>query len=159
MKRLLQTLRRFFYDTEGSALVEMTIILPVIVPLMVGGVELGRVFSDYTTADKSMREAARYLARVPEAGVCTANPWGLARAKDLAMYGSLNPGQDPQPLITDWTDPNTITLTAPACGSFGPQAVLRLSAQVPFNVTMLSAIGFPDSFTLDVRHEERHVGE
>jgi Flp pilus assembly pilin Flp len=157
MSNARHTLRRFARDTSGTALVEMAIVLPLALSLMIGGVEFGRVLSVYSTADKSVRNAARYLARVPETGVCS---WGLTYARNLALYGVGNPGQDDEPLIASWTAPGSITLTAPACGSFTDDTILVLDAAVPFDVFMLSALpGLSNSFTLSLRHEERHVGE
>ncbi|MDH6234632.1 hypothetical protein M2281_005250 [Mesorhizobium soli] len=156
MRTLSKLLNRFARSTSGTATIETVIALPLAISLMVGGIEFGRLFSAYTTADKSMRSAARYLARVPEVGVCT---WGLTNARNLAMYGMTSPPAGTQPLIAGWTAPATISLSAPACGSFGKAAVLHLSADVPFEVSMLTAIGLPNHYTLTVQHEERHIGE
>ena len=49
--------------TSGTATLEAAVILPVAIALMAGGIEFGRVYSVSSTADKSMRDAARYLAR------------------------------------------------------------------------------------------------
>jgi hypothetical protein len=156
MTIVARTLRRFAGDASGTALIEMAIVLPLALSLMIGGVEFGRILSVYSTADKSVRNAVRYLSHVPETGVCS---WGLTNARNLALYGVL-PGQSADPLVAGWTAPGTITLTAPACGSFTEDTIIALDAAVPFEVFMLSALpGFSNSFTLNVRHEERHVGE
>lgn len=156
MRAISKLLTRFARSTSGTATIETVIALPLAISLMVGGIEFGRLFTAYATADKSMRNASRYLARVPEVGVCT---WGLTKARNLAMYGMSNPPAGTAHLIPSWTDPTTIELTAPTCGSFPENAVLHLSAKVPFEVFMLTAVGLPNKYTLTVQHEERHIGE
>jgi hypothetical protein len=54
---------------------------------MAGGVEFGRAYWASSTADKAMRNAARYIAHLPQAAVCE---WGLKKAKYLAVYGNLD---------------------------------------------------------------------
>jgi Flp pilus assembly protein TadG len=163
MRALLNRLHRFARETEGTAIIETAIALPLAIMLMVGGIEFGRIFLAYATADKTMRDATRYLARVPEDAICATNgatAWGLANAKNLAMYGRINPPANSQPLLPNWTDASTVTLTAdPACGSFSKSTMLQLHAEIPFAVFMLTAIGLPNNYTLTVQHQERYIGE
>jgi Flp pilus assembly protein TadG len=161
MRAVLDRLRRFSRETDGTAIVETAIALPLAIMLMVGGIEFGRIFLAYATADKTMRDATRYLARVPEDAICATNgatAWGLANAKNLAMYGRIDPAVNSQPLLPEWTDASTITLS-PSCGSFGDPIVLQLQAKIPFAVFMLPAIGLPNDYTLTVQHQERFIGE
>src|SRR5688572_13711564 len=58
--------REFWRCERGAAIVETAIVLPVGVLLLVGGLELGRGLSYHHAADKSVRNAARYLARIPD---------------------------------------------------------------------------------------------
>jgi hypothetical protein len=147
---LLQKLARC---QTGTASLEAIIVLPLAISLMAGGVEFGRIFSAYMTADKSMRSAGRYLARVPEGAVCT---WGLTNARNIAVYGQFASGT---PLIPGWA-PGDVTLASPACGAAFPNpVVIELRSAVPFTLQMLSAIGFSNSVTLNVRHQERHIRE
>ena len=155
MRSLFRLLQRLGRCTSGSATLEGVIVLPVAISLMAGGIEFGRVLSAYATADKAMRDAARYLARVPEASICG---WGLLNAQDLAVYGKLSPSGDP-PLIPGWV-PGNVTLQSPSCGGgFVAPVIIELRAAVPYTVLMLSAVGLPNTVTLSVRHQERHIGE
>jgi TadE-like protein len=156
MKRVAFHLRRLARCESGTATIEAIIALPLAISLMAGGVEFGRIISAHSTADKSLHSAARYLARVPTGAVCS---WGFTNAQNLAVYGRINPGTPPTPLIPSYGTGN-ITLTSPNCPITVPDPiVIELRAAVPFTVTMLSAIGFSNSFTLRVRHQERHIGE
>jgi Flp pilus assembly protein TadG len=47
---------------RGTAIVEFTISLPVLLFLMLATAEFGRILSEYNTLTKSVRDAARYLA-------------------------------------------------------------------------------------------------
>jgi hypothetical protein len=155
MRRLLETARQLVHCAKGAATIEAVIVLPVGILLMVGSVEFGRIMSGYATADKSMRAATRYLARVPESAVCT---WGIENARNLAVFGTINPEQDTAPLLPGW-DAADVTLAQPACGGiWSDPIVIELSSGVQFEVFMLDAIGLPNSWTLNVRHEERHIG-
>jgi Flp pilus assembly protein TadG len=165
--RALRFLRELARCTSGSAVLEAALVVPVAIILMAGGVEFGRVFSAYGTANKSMRDAARYLARVPDkdsggnttiANICG---WGLINAKNLAMYGKLNanPATD-TPLIPGWTDPNSITLQEPNCGGAATNPIkIDLRAAVPYSGFMFSVVGLSNTWTLSVKHQERSIGE
>ena len=173
---LLKLLLRLARCTSGTATLEGVLVLPVAISLMAGGVEFGRVYSVASTADKSMRDAARYLARMPcdggLAGVCTTAAaicgWGLTNAKKLAVYGNIAGTGDP--LIQDWSTTN-ITLQQPSdCTALPNPAIIQLTAAVPFTSIMLPAatgalraLGIPtnqlpNSITMHVRHEERWIG-
>jgi hypothetical protein len=137
-------------------MLEAVLIMPIAISLMAGGIEFGRVLSSYATADKSMRDAARYLARVPEASICG---WGLTNAQNLAVYGKLNPSGGDPPLIPGWGVGN-VTLQSPNCGAgLVAPVIIELRAAVPYTVVMLSAVGLSNSVTLRVKHQERHIGE
>lgn len=134
--------------TSGSALLETAIALPVFVVLLMGSFALGGAFLDYATATESVRDAARYLARIPSSGLCT---WGLDDAKRLAVYGTLDPAAT-VPMVPDW---KTTDVTFPGCSSTAD--VVHLQASFPLtSLTLLSGL-LPTDLT--VVHEEAHVGE
>jgi hypothetical protein len=143
--------------------------MPLVISLMVGSTDFGRAFAVSSTADKSLRNAARYLARVPcgsgAPGSCTSATtticgWGLTNAKNLAVYGKLTVSAGDQPLIPGWSTSN-ITLTLPTnnCSALLSPTVIRLEATVPFTGLMLGAVGLSNAITMHVQHEERWIGE
>src|SRR5437870_6846227 len=77
MTSLFDLSLRLVHCTSGSAIMEGALVIPVAISLMAGGVEFGRIYSTASTADKSMRSAARYLARLPRDAVCG---WGITKA-------------------------------------------------------------------------------
>jgi hypothetical protein len=154
MMPLLNLLLRLARCSSGTASLEAVIIVPVAISLMAGGVEFGRIYTTASTADKSMRSAARYLARVPRDHICD---WGLTNAQNLAVYGNLS--GTGSPLITGWTTAN-VTLQQPSdCNALPDPVIIQLQASVPFTAVMLSAVGLSNSFTFHVQHEERSIGE
>ncbi len=168
MIAILDFLRKFVRCNSGTATLEGAFIVPVAIVLMAGGVEFGQLFSTYGTAAKSMRDATRYLARVPEAHIC--DNWALNNARDLAVYGKLNPTKADQPLIPNWTPKNVSTsisgessslrLVSPNCPPAKNSFIaIELSAAVPYAGSMFGVIGLANGWTLNVKHQERSIGE
>jgi Flp pilus assembly protein TadG len=160
---MLNFLHKLARSTSGTAFIEATIVLPLAISLMAGGVEFGRILSDYGTVGKSVRAAARYLSRLPadpsDASAVTnvvCSNWALQNARNLAVYGKLSPSQSDQPLITGWI-PNTVDVTQCTSG-FDDPPVVTVAAAVPYTVSMLSAIGLPNTYTLSSQHEQRFIG-
>ena len=154
MRALITLLRNALRCQSGTAAMEGIIVMPLAISLMVGGVEFGRILSAYSTADKSMRSATRYLAQVPAEGVCT---WGLTNAQNLAVYGRID-GTGTE-LIKDWTPANVTLEVIDCAAAFPDPAVIELRAAVPFPLAVANYLGLSNPFTLNVRHQERHIGE
>jgi Flp pilus assembly protein TadG len=163
MTSLLNLLLRLLCCTSGAAALEGALVMPVAISLMAGGVEFSRAYSASSTADKSLRDAARYLARVCDhgatggciTGAAAVCGWGLTKAKNLAVYGNI--GGTGNPLIAGWSTSN-VTLVQPSSCSTLP-TIIQLRASVPFTSVMLSAIGLSNTITMHVQHEERWIGE
>jgi hypothetical protein len=130
--------------------------MPLVISLMVGSTDFGRAFAVSSTADKSMRDAARYLARVPSGGICG---WGLTNAKNLAVYGKLTVSAGDQPLIPGWSTADVTLMLPASCATLPSPTVVRLEATVPFTGLMLSAVGLTNAITMHVHHEQRWIGE
>src|SRR5262245_5506732 len=100
--------------TSAAASLEAALMMPLAISLMAGGTDFGRAYSVASTADKSMRAAARYLARMPcdaaALGACTSATaicgWGFTNARNLAVYGKLTVAAGDQPLIANWSTGN-----------------------------------------------------
>ena len=162
MIALSKFLLRFARCASGSALLEATIVIPLAISLMVGGVDFGLALNTQATGSKAVRDAARYLASVPRDYVCT---WGRTNAQNLAVYGKLSPAQTDLPLVTGWTmnggSNNFVNLgSATDCADPAAITVIQLEARIPYSSIMLSAI-LPGVavLTLAANHEERHIGQ
>jgi hypothetical protein len=168
MKAILGSMYKFLRCNSGTATLEGALVIPVATMLMAGAVEFGQLFSIYGTAAKSMRDATRYLARVPQAHIC--DNWALNNAKDLAVYGKLNPTNADQPLIPNWTpeyisssnsgESSSLILVSPNCPSADSSfMIIELSAAVPYAGSMFGVIRLSNTWTLNVKHQERSIGE
>ncbi|HYH17747.1 MAG TPA: TadE family protein [Azospirillum sp.] len=155
---LLRT--RIRRDRRGSVIVEAAMVLPMVMVLLCGLVEMGRALQHQHTLTESVREAARYLARVPLACPAGGDPnWATARsnAQHLAATGRVSGGQ---PLVTGWTDAS-FTIADPVCETWSGRAVqlITVSANVPYgDLGLLQVLGL-DAVRLGASHQQVHIGE
>jgi hypothetical protein len=140
----------------------MAIITPIAISLMVGVVDFGMALSTQATGEKSVRDAARYLASLPANVVCSTQ--ALTNAQNLAVYG--NQTGLGLPLIAGWSaygGPNNyvdVTFLDPnaqfqATGCNTSPSVIQVQAKFQYQSIMLSAI-LPNlgTLTLSAQHEE-----
>jgi len=99
-------------DTNGAAAAEMVLVLPLLLVIMFGSVELGNYMLNEHTLLRAVRDGARYAARQPFAsysgcGSAAANvPASVSdNTKLLVRKGTLN-SSDPDQLA-NWTDAST----------------------------------------------------
>jgi Flp pilus assembly protein TadG len=156
-------LRQFRKDHSGAALVEFTLLAPVLISLVCGLAEFGQALRQYHVMEKGVRDAARYLSRVPANPPCVgADPsWAgyVTQAKNLAVYGATTTGTA---LFTGWTTA-TVSVPDPPCLA-NPRGVLAsdlpkitVTASAPFaDLGMLSFLGL-GPITLTVSHQELKV--
>jgi Flp pilus assembly protein TadG len=147
MKSLFKFLLRLARCSSGSALVEMTIIVPVAITLMVGGIDFGWWVSTQATGSKAVRNAARYLGSLP-ASDCNA---GIANAQNLAVYGTLTaqPGNE---LIPNWQT-SSVIVTCPAT-----QSSVTVFATFPYKPFITVFLPLPSTIQLSTQHVEPQVG-
>jgi Flp pilus assembly protein TadG len=127
--------------TSGSALVEMTIMAPILISLFAGAVDYGMFLSTQATLDKSVRDAARYLGSLPknlDGSRCPAPSWAVTNAQNLVTTGATNFA------IDCTTYPGTVVV----------------SANLAYNSIILARfLPIASTFTLSTQHQERQVGE
>jgi len=172
------TSSRFLKDRRGASVLEMTVMMPFLLFLAFGVIEFGRALYHYHAINKSVRDAARFMARVrlscdpPPSTTCTpVDATDEARAKNLALTGQISGGT---PILGYWTDPTTITIQyQPYDNSAGDYYIpntavanqtgnfprIRVTAVVPFqDLGMLGVLGL-SSITMRVRHDQLGIGE
>lgn len=161
---LRRKIGNFIGDTSGAAMVEYTLVAPLIIVLGLGAGEFGRALQHHHIFNKAARDSARYLARVPAS--CTggiADPAHVTTAKNLAITGYAAGGT---PVLSYWTDPNTVTVTVGCydntAETFRGQSkipLIKVSIQVTYvDIGFLNLLG-AGAITFNVSHEELHVGE
>ncbi|MEJ2762563.1 TadE/TadG family type IV pilus assembly protein [Photobacterium sp. MCCC 1A19761] len=82
---------------HGLAMVEFTILLPLLLLILMSILELGRAFYTYTELEKLTRDCTRYLLN--EISKDTTTTYALTQdqidaASNLAVYGSVNGGSN-----------------------------------------------------------------
>jgi Flp pilus assembly protein TadG len=161
---LFRKLEGLSRDRRGGALVEFTLLAPLLISLMAGVSEFGLAFRQYHIMEKGVRDAGRFLSRAPGAP-CAAAPgdWSgsVTGAKTLAITGTPTGST---PTLPSWSDPNTVSVNVNcvdnAAGAWrgAPNlAVVRVTATAPFvGIGLLSFLGLTAP-TLSVSHEELKV--
>jgi Flp pilus assembly protein TadG len=161
-------IRQVVRSERGAAGVEMALVLPLLVALTFGAIEIGRMIWQYQATVKAVRDSVRYLTRVPV--TCTAGvvDWSLAFSstdRDIAQNlfksgtkGSSTPTQSEfaNAVFTGAVDCKKTADLGLNGGEYMP--VVRLSVQVPFTEWFTAIIGVGD-VTFKVFHEEVHIGE
>lgn len=164
LRNSAKSVARLGRETNGATLLELTILLPVLVVLSLGVNEFGRALHHNHIVNKSVRDAARYLSRVPV--LCpggTIDAADVALARNLALTGYPSGGS---PLISYWTNPTTVAVSVNcynnSAGTFRGRPeipIVRVSATVAYaDLGMLAVLGL-SSLTLSGAHEEVVVGE
>src|SRR5258708_9218550 len=96
---MLEKLRSIWRDMHGSALVEATVLMPVLFTLVFGVLEFSWYFYDQHRVATGVRDAARYLSR----GTDPNNIALQFNAKNIAVTGSISGGTARGPA---WTTEN-----------------------------------------------------
>lgn len=134
MARITGRLRRALSEAAGQAAVEFALVLPIVLLLIVGIVEFGRVYGDFTILQSAAREAVRVAATGGDDEAV------VTRARDAA------PGLDPDELsvqvdrdtaeriVTVRLEYPVAVLTGVMGKLVGSQLVLRTSAVMAYDV-------------------------
>jgi hypothetical protein len=155
-------------DSEGSALVEGAVIVPLLIVLLLGVYEFSWFFYQQHVISSGLRDAARYLARSHDS--CGSGPanWAAVEesAKNLAVRGSITDGFS---RVKGWT-PVMVTLRChqidnlpPASGLAayrGGSVVYVITASTQFiepSLGFFGLLGLPLP-VISVAHSERVIG-
>lgn len=158
------TMGRNRHDERGAALVELSIVVPLIAVLGLGVMEFANYFYNYQLVQNSVRDAARYAASLPyDTANTTKND---AAIKNLAVTGVTTGGTR----RVDWWTTGDVTVTwgtvsNPTLGG-GAQSY-RYNGDVPV-VTVSTTVAYPSlgflgfiglgSINLQASHKERVFG-
>jgi Flp pilus assembly protein TadG len=153
-------------DTEGSVLIEATLLTPFLVMLIFGMLEFSWYFQKQQLVESGVRDAARYLARVaPENGT---DPCGLTNpvnfavnARNIAVNGATSGGTARVP---GWVPANVVLTCSVIDNSAttyqGGQSIYIVTASTNFADPALGYFGLLGLTTpnLSASHSERSVG-
>jgi hypothetical protein len=163
-----QPIKAVWHDSEGSALLEGAIVLPVLFALLFGVYDFSWFFYHQHIMTMGVRDAARYLARVSDACNVGSSAWSAeaANAGNLATTGFVGGGP---PRIRAWSGSMVTITCAPFENRVGNDGLrtYRGSSQI-YVVTVSSrlrdpSLGFFQLLGLPtpaifVAHSERVVG-
>ena len=160
MSHLLAHFRR---DRRGAALVEFSLIAPVLITMGMGMLEFGLALYGHHVITTGVHDAARFLARFDDPTVKE------AAAKTLAVTGSVS-GTTPR---LSWVGTSNIGVTYrnitntanPTTGLRpyrGPDVLKLVMVSATATYTgfgVLPALGLGSSLAISVAHEERVIHE
>jgi Flp pilus assembly protein TadG len=112
LEHLKNKLRRTVGREEGSSIIELAIVFPILLIMFVGTAELGRLFYTYTTLSKATDVGARYLSasRNVTKGNATQIAAAKTEARNLVVYGCRDRGTAPcstaPPIVVGLTTAN-----------------------------------------------------
>ncbi len=119
---------RKFRQTGGQTAVETAFLLPMLMVLLGGVFELGRLMYIYNTLEKSLKSGVQYLQRTQGVDFCNFGDPAFSDAKNFIVYGNLQ--GNGTPVFSDLTpdmiflyaergDPNTSVINVCPCGGVG----------------------------------------
>jgi Flp pilus assembly protein TadG len=173
VRLLIDIMRHLRRADRGAAAVEFAMILPLLILMVVGFAEIGRILQYHHMISKSVNDAAHYLARVSDPTAANAKTVACNLAKSGQVTGT--------PLLLSFFDPPgacysddstecsnnanrlciTITSIDNSAGTFKGAATLyavEVTASVPFGPGLWGVIGLGNNLSFLVSHEERHIG-
>jgi Flp pilus assembly protein TadG len=113
-------------DRDGSAAVEMALVMPLLLALMFGSAELGNYFMNEHSLVKAVRDGARFAARQDFANytACTGSPGGTVvnDTQNVVMNGYLSTGS----IITPNIQRANISVTTSCAVNAGGQTMLGI---------------------------------
>ena len=168
----MKAARALWRDSKGSVLVEATVLAPLLFALILGVFEFSWIFFQQQLIEIGVRDAARYMARIPITSTATppdTNPCDQTDASgtsfttyagNIALYGTTSSGTQ---RVTGWTGPVTITCptTDNSAGTYADATTIyTITATTSFTDPTLGFLGFLGlgAPSISVTHNERFIG-
>lgn len=164
---MMRILGRLATDTRAAAAAEMVLVLPILLVLMFGSVELGNYFMSEHVVQKAVRDASRYAARLPISDFDCASgemtdPTPVQR---LARTGDPAPGAAAR--LGYWTD-DTMTTVSVTCDTSGTYTgiytefpmgvpVVTVEASVPYT-SLFGTMSLGGTLTLNASQQAAVMG-
>lgn len=156
--------------TKGAAAVEMALVLPFLIVLLFGSVELGYYFYNQHQVVKGLRDGARFASRQPFTLIgCNGaspvrNSGAVTRIQQLTVYGQLAistprvPGWAPEEVIVTVDCTNAMLTNTGIYRNQGNAPVIRLTTSFPYR-PLFGGLGVVTSqFRLNAKQEAAGMG-
>lgn len=164
--------RSLLGDRAGAAAAELALVAPLLLVLMCGAFELGNYFLSEHVVQKSVRDAARYAARLPMTDYTGCDVAGGGPAEQqtqrVARFG--DPSGSGSARLAGWTADNMtdVSIVCDNSSSYGTGGiyvdfpdgapVITVHATVPYN-TFFGALGIgPGSLDLNAESQAAVIG-
>lgn len=146
---MMRLLPRLVSDRTGTAAAEMALSLPILLILLFGSFELGYYFLSEHVVQKSVRDAARYAARLPMTSYPSCDPVNgvtAAAREDIQKVARTGHPEGTVARLQGWTA-DTMTTVTLTCDSSGTYTGIYASFPngVPI-VTVSAAVPYPSLF-------------
>jgi Flp pilus assembly protein TadG len=162
---MLAISKRFGLNRSGAAAVEFSLVLPLLVILAFGGIEIGRMLLHHEIITKGVRNGVRYLTRVPvtcgeEPGEGSVADSEKQAAINLIKSGSTTAGTPVLAAYDEATFDVEVDCRANPDGLIGGTLLplVRMTVQVPYDGMFMGIVGL-NTTAFTVTHEELNVGE
>jgi hypothetical protein len=155
--------RAMWRERKGSVLVEWSILMPFLLTLGFGVFEFGNMLYKQHLVETGLKDAARYLARVPDP---------VARqqiGKEIAVMGEVGGTNkrvsfwnvsDVSVSITTIANPIDATTNERTYRGPDPIPIVRVSTTASYpTLGFLGYLGLGNTITFSLYHEERVIGE
>lgn len=148
---MMGPITRLVADRAGASAAELALATPLLLVLMFGTFELGYYFMNEHVVQKSVRDAARYAARLPLASYPSCTPTAAAEAQIQKVARTGRPDGAVSNRISSWTADNMTTITM-SCDTSGTYTgiydnvpmgvpVITVAASVPYP-SLWGSMGF-----------------
>jgi Flp pilus assembly protein TadG len=170
--------RNMLKDQRAAAAAEMALVVPLLLALGMGGVEVGNYFLDEHRLEKAVRDGARYAARQDFSNYTSTScdtttpadvPTSLkSNTQTIVEQGLLSGGTD---LLPNWSNATfTVQFYCPtidvtpggiytSTSGAAPPAVVIVSATIPYVPVAVSGFGFnATGFQLNAQEQASVTG-
>lgn len=144
-------------DARGQISVEMAFLVPVLLLILFGAFELGRLYYTYHSLQKALRGGAGVLARASNVNYCDTGDPALTDIKNMIVFGNLQGSGDPviQGLTPEMivitperTQPDATTVDVCPCGDTDGCDPASGGHAPDFVLVSLGPTGFPLNMAL-----------
>ena len=154
---------RLLGDRNGSSLVELSILMPIVLTLGFGVFEFGNMLYQHHLVETGLKDAARYLARVrdpianQQIGKEIAVMGEVAGTNKRVSFWNIS---DVSVTLSSIANPPDATTGERTYRGPDPILIVRVSTTATYNsMGFLSYLGLGNGITFSLYHEERVVGE
>ena len=171
---MFSLLNKLWRNRRGNVAVEFALFLPILMLLLIGGLEIGNAIHQGTLIEKNLRAGTLYAARIlnPDANGPALSAEDRATIQNLVKTGSQS-GLD-EPVVPGWADAAASLVIDPTLVHvfiFSDEnatslptdisvPVVRLTASVPYKPLLpglFEYVGLND-IVIGLSHEQAYVG-